>query len=83
MRTIEEIEALLLVMGEEMMYIERNSLWWAKVVKRNHFYDADKYTEPTPLYTLKADVVNSFAGVYKTKQEALNRALDKYIGETK
>lgn len=83
MRTIEEIEALLLVMGEEMFYIESNSLWWAKVVKRNHFHDADKHTEPTPLYTLKVGTANPYAGVWETKQEALNRALDKYIGETK
>ena len=85
MRTIEEIEALMLAMGEEMFYVENNSLWWAKVVKRNHFHDMNNYTETTPLYTLKTDIDNPYAGVYETKQEALNKALDKHIneGETK
>jgi hypothetical protein len=43
----------------------------------------DIYTGTTPLYTLKEGGTNSYYGVYKTKQEACNKALDKFIGKTK
>lgn len=84
MRTIEEIEALLLVMGVEMFYIQQKSdkLWWAKIDDRGLVRLTDMHTGTTPLYTT-IDEYHGYFGLYPTKEEALNAALDKYIGETK
>jgi hypothetical protein len=84
MRSIEEIEAILTVMGVVMFYVQSTTsgLWWAQVDEHKTSW-MDIYTGTTPLYTLKEGGTNSYYGVYKTKQEACNKALDKFIGKTK
>jgi hypothetical protein len=83
MRSIEEIEAILTVMGVVMFYVQSTTsgLWWAQVDEYRASW-RDIYTGTTPLYTIKERENNSYFGIYKTKQEACNRALDKFIGET-
>ena len=85
MRTIEEIEALLLVMGVEMFYTQQKSsmLWWA-IIDRGRDRLTGIHTDTTPLYTT-IDKYHGYFGLYPTKEEALNAALDTYInkGETK
>lgn len=84
MRSIEEIEAMLLVMGVEMFYVQSTTTrrWWAQVDEHRASW-VDTYTGTTPLYTLKEGENNSYHGLHNTKQEACNAALDKFIGETK
>lgn len=87
MRTIEEIENLLLLMGKEMFYIQRSSdkLWWAMVDVGVCKTAGVRYTDTSPLYTT-AEPSDGYYGIYPTKEEALNAALDRYInqnGETK
>ena len=84
MRTIEEIEALLLVMGEEMFYTQQksNKLWWA-IIDKDYVGFSGIHTDTTPLYTtINED--HGYYGIYLTKEEALNAALDTYTkqGET-
>lgn len=85
MRSIEEIEALLLVMGKEMFYMQQksNKLWWA-IVDNGRVRLSGIHTDTTPLYTV-TELDRSYFGIYPTKEEALNAALDTYInkGETK
>lgn len=84
MRTIEEIEALLLVMGMTMFYTQQpsNKLWWA-MVDKGHLRLSGTHTDTTPLYTT-IEPLHGYLGIYPTKEEALNAALDSYInkGET-
>jgi hypothetical protein len=83
MRSIEEIEVMLTVMGVVMFYVQstKSGLWWAQVDEHRTSW-MDIYTGTTPLYTLKEGGNNSYHGMYKTNQEACNKALDKFIGET-
>ncbi len=84
MRSIEEIEAVLTVMGVEMFYVQSSTgLWWAQVDERRSSW-MDMYTDTAPLFTLSGRISSdNYHGLHKTKQEACNRALDKFIGETK
>jgi uncharacterized membrane protein len=84
MRSIEEIEAVLTVMGVVMFYVQSTTsgLWWAQVDEHRTSW-MDIYTGTTPLYTIKEGENNSYFGLHKTKQEACNAALDKFIGKTK
>jgi hypothetical protein len=84
MRSIEEIEAILTVMGVVMFYVQSTTsgLWWAQVDEHKTSW-MDIYTGTTPLYTLKEGETNSYHGIHKTKQEACNAALDNFIGKTK
>jgi uncharacterized membrane protein len=83
MRSIEEIEAILTVMGVVMFYVQSTTsgLWWAQVDEHRASW-ISVYTDTTPLYTLKEGENYSYCGLHKTKQEACNKALDKFIGET-
>ena len=85
MRSIEEIEALLLVMGVEMFYVQQKStkLWWA-MVRKGHRRLSGTHTDTKPIYTT-INMDHGYSGIYPTKEEALNAALDRYIniGETK
>lgn len=87
MRTIEEIEALLLLMGKEMFYTQqpKSKMWWAMVDTHKLIKTTGGYTDTTPLYTT-IEPNQEYFGIYPTKEEALNYALDRYIndnGETK
>jgi hypothetical protein len=84
MRSIEEIEAILTVMDVVMFYVQSTTsgLWWAQIDKHRASW-MDIYTGTTPLYTIKEGENNGYHGIHKTKQEACNRALDIFIGETK
>jgi hypothetical protein len=83
MRSIEEIEAILTVMDVVMFYVQSTTsgLWWAQVDEPRASW-RDIYTDTTPLYTIKERENNRYYGLHKTKQEACNRALDIFIGET-
>lgn len=74
---------MLLVMGVEMFYVQSTTTgrWWAQIDERRSSW-MDIYTDTTPLYTLKEGENNRYHGLHKTKQEACNAALDKFIGET-
>lgn len=82
MRTIEEIENLLLLMGKEMFYVQQqsNKLWWA-MVDDGHTKISGIYTYTSPIYTA-AELSHGYYGIYLAKEEALNAALDSYINKT-
>ena len=87
MRTIEEIEALLLLIGKEMFYTQhpKNKMWWVMVDTHKLIKATGGYTDTSPLYTT-IEPSHGYFGIYSTKEEALNYALDIYIndnGETK
>ncbi len=84
MRSIEEIEAILTVMGVVMFYVQSDTgLWWAQV-DSNVRYGIGRahYGNTYPMFTIKNGEMNGFMGIYKTKQEACNKALDRFIRET-
>lgn len=71
-------------MGKEMFYVQSatDKLWWAKVDNGRAKIPTIS-TDTSPLYTT-TELKHGYFGIYPTKEEALNAALDKYInGETK